>query len=49
MTEKYLRVLERKTVKPTRYEMLRIALELAGCCEHSNEPSGSIKGGVLVV
>jgi hypothetical protein len=31
--------------KTARYEMLHRALELAGSCEHGNEPSGSIKGG----
>jgi hypothetical protein len=30
------------------YEMLYRASELAGSCEHNNEPSGSIKGGELV-
>jgi hypothetical protein len=30
--------------KPGHYEMLLRALELAGCCEHGNEPLGSIKG-----
>jgi hypothetical protein len=27
-----------------RYEMLNSASNLAGSCEHGNEPSGSIKG-----
>jgi hypothetical protein len=30
--------------KSACYKMLRRASELAGCCEHGNEPSGSIKG-----
>jgi hypothetical protein len=29
------------------YEMLHRASELVGCCEHSNELSGSIKGNFL--
>jgi hypothetical protein len=31
--------------KPSCYEMLHRGSELAGCCEHGNETSGSIKGG----
>jgi hypothetical protein len=34
----------RKKKKADRYEMLHRASELAGFCEHGNEPSGSIKG-----
>jgi hypothetical protein len=32
-------------LKEISYEMLHRASELAGCCEHGNEPSGSIKRG----
>jgi hypothetical protein len=31
--------------KTACYEMLHIAFKLAGSCGHSNEPSGSMKGG----
>jgi len=31
--------------KTACYEMLHMASELAGSCEHGNEPSGSIKDG----
>jgi hypothetical protein len=31
--------------KKACYEMLHRASKFAGCCEHGNEPSGSIKGG----
>jgi len=31
--------------KRARYEMLHRASDLAGFCEHGNEPSDSIKGG----
>jgi hypothetical protein len=30
---------------PACYEMLHRASELEGCCEHGNEPLGSVKGG----
>jgi hypothetical protein len=34
------------TVKKTLcYKMLQRVSYLAGCCEHGNEPSGSIQGG----
>jgi len=31
--------------KPVCYEMLGMALELAGCCEHVNEHPGSTESG----
>jgi len=31
-------------LKAACYEMLHRVSELAGSCEHGNEPSGSIKG-----
>jgi len=40
-----LTTLHCKKKKKACYEMLHKALELAGTCEHGNEPSGSIKGG----
>jgi hypothetical protein len=40
-----IKILHGQKKREASYEMVHRASELAGCCEHGNEPSGSIKGG----